>query len=112
MARTGSRHSKTLALAPVTWLRFVLLWIKQVRLWQGTLFISKDFCPRNRVSPVASARNELKRNGTFLLEGFDLTSQGNRSFHIVYGYVEEAGVPACGSRSRCSTPDDFFTALR
>ena len=27
----------------------------------------------------------------FLLEGSDLTSQGNRSFHIVYGYVEEAG---------------------
>jgi hypothetical protein len=48
----------------------------------------------------------------FLLEGSDLTSQGNRSFHIVYGYVEEAGEPACGSRSRCSTPDDFFTALR
>jgi hypothetical protein len=27
----------------------------------------------------------------FLLEGSDFTSQGNRSFHIVYGYVEEAG---------------------
>ena len=29
--------------------------------------------------------------GPFLLEGSDLTSQGHRSFHIVYGYVEEAG---------------------
>ncbi len=89
MARTGSRHSKTLALAPVTRLRFALDQAGKLR--QGSLFISKDFCPRNRVSAVASARNELKRNGTFLLAGFDPTSQGNRSFHIVYGYVGEAG---------------------
>jgi len=24
----------------------------------------------------------------------------------------ESGAPACGSHGRCSTPDDFFTALR
>ena len=91
MARTGSRHSKTLALAPVTRLRFVLLWIKQVRLWQGTLFISKDFCP-STVSLQWRAP-EMSSSGMepFLLEGSDLTSQGNRSFPIVYGYVEEAG---------------------
>jgi len=29
--------------------------------------------------------------GPFVLEGSDLTSQGHRSFHIVYGYLEEAG---------------------
>ena len=29
--------------------------------------------------------------GPFLLEGSDLTIQGNRSFHIVYRYVEEVG---------------------
>ncbi len=91
MARTGSRHSKTLALAPVTWLRFVLLWIKQVS--DGKV---RSSSVRTSVPSTVSLQWRapgMSSSGMepFLLEGSDLTSQGNRSFHIVYGYVEEAG---------------------